>query len=65
MNLSALKSEDELIKYAKMWEDAEGDLGDNGNGFERFLNYVRTILVQDKSRHELIKEFESKIYFVY
>ena len=59
-NLSELKISDERITYAEMWEDAEGELGDDG--FERFLNYVRTILVKDKQRLELIDEFEQKIY---
>jgi hypothetical protein len=60
INLSELKTPDERIMYAEMWEDAEGELGDDG--FERFLNYVRTILVKDKQRLELIDEFEQKIY---
>ncbi len=60
INLSELKTSDERIMYAEMWEDAEGELGDDG--FERFLNYVRTILVKDKQRLELIDEFEQKIY---
>jgi uncharacterized protein with ParB-like and HNH nuclease domain len=62
INMSALKSEDERKKYAEMWENAEGELGDNGEGFERFLNYVRTILVLDRSRYDLTDEFELKIY---
>jgi uncharacterized protein with ParB-like and HNH nuclease domain len=62
INMSALKSEDERKKYAEMWENAEGELGDNGDGFERFLNYVRTILVLERSRYDLTDEFELKIY---
>ena len=62
MNLAELKISDERIKYAEMWEYAEGEFEDGGDGFERFLNYVRTILVKDKARHELIDEFEQKIY---
>ena len=62
MNLTELKTSDERIMYAEMWEDAEGELGNDGDGFERFLNYVRTILVKDKARLELIDEFEQKIY---
>jgi len=62
INMSALKSEDERKKYAEMWENAEGELGDNGKGFERFLNYVRTILVLERSRLDLTDEFELKIY---
>lgn len=59
MNLGALDNPEEKIKYAKLWEEAEGELGDD---FDRFLNYVRTILVKDKARMSLLQEFEDKIY---
>jgi uncharacterized protein with ParB-like and HNH nuclease domain len=58
MNLGAI-SASERSKYATMWEEAESELGDD---FERFLNHVRTILLKDKSRSNLLKEFEDKIY---
>lgn len=59
MNLGALNKSDEKTKYAKMWEEAENELGDD---FDRFLNHIRTILVKDKPRLNLLKEFEDKIY---
>jgi uncharacterized protein with ParB-like and HNH nuclease domain len=59
MNLGALDKPEEKVKYAKMWEEAEGELGDD---FDRFLNHVRTILVKDKARLSLLQEFEDKIY---
>jgi uncharacterized protein with ParB-like and HNH nuclease domain len=59
MNLGALDNPKEKVKYAKMWEEAEGELGDD---FDRFLNHVRTILVKDKARLNLLQEFEDKIY---
>jgi len=59
MNLGALNTSAQKIRYAKMWEDAEGELGDD---FDRFLNHVRTILVKDKPRLNLLQEFEDKIY---
>jgi uncharacterized protein with ParB-like and HNH nuclease domain len=59
MNLGALDSEKEKIKYAKLWQEAEGDLGDD---FDRFLNHIRTILVKEKARLSLLQEFEDKIY---
>jgi len=61
MNLGALPSQDESGKarYAKLWEDAEGELGDD---FDRFLNHLRTILLKDKARLNLLQEFEDKIY---
>ncbi len=62
MNLAELKTSAERIVYAEMWEDAEDGFGDDGDDFERFLSYVRTILVKEKARLELIEEFEQKIY---
>lgn len=59
VNLGALEEESDKAKYALMWENAEGELGDD---FERFLNHVRTILLKDKARLSLLKEFEDKIY---
>jgi len=59
LNLGALDKPEEKLRYAKMWEEAEGELGDE---FDRFLNHVRTILVKDKARLSLLQEFEDKIY---
>ena len=58
-NLGALNNEKEKEKYAKLWEKAEGELGDD---FDRFLNHLRTILLKDKARMNLLHEFEHKIY---
>ncbi len=59
INLGALTNEDEKKKYAKLWEDAETELGED---FDRFLNFIRTILVKEKARLNLLQEFEDKIY---
>lgn len=59
INLGAVELDSEKKKYATMWEDAESTLGD---GFDRFLTFIRTILVKDKARLSLLKEFEDKIY---
>ncbi|WP_204141743.1 DUF262 domain-containing protein [Halomicronema sp. CCY15110] len=59
VNLGALELESDKRKYAEFWERAEGELGDD---FDRFLNYIRTILVKDKARLNLLQEFEDKIY---
>jgi uncharacterized protein with ParB-like and HNH nuclease domain len=58
-NLGQLESDAEKARYARMWEEAEGDLGDE---FDRFLGHIRTILVKDKARLSLLQEFEDKIY---
>jgi uncharacterized protein with ParB-like and HNH nuclease domain len=58
-NLGKLTTEVEKARYAKMWEEAEGEMGDD---FDRFLNHLRTILVKEKARLSLLEEFEQKIY---
>jgi len=59
MNLGALETAAEKTRYAKLWEEAEGELGED---FDRFLNYLRTLLVKEKARLNLLQEFEQKIY---
>ena len=59
LNLGALEKDSDKTRYAKLWEEAEGELGDD---FDRFLNYLRTILLKDKARLNLLQEFEQKIY---
>ena len=59
LNLGALEKASDKTHYAKLWEEAEGELGDD---FDRFLNYLRTILVKEKARLNLRQEFEDKIY---
>ncbi len=59
INLGELGGSESKVKYARMWEEAEGELGED---FDRFLNYIRTILVKDKARLSLLQEFEDKIY---
>jgi hypothetical protein len=58
-NLGALGSELDKRRYAKLWEEAEGDLADD---FDRFLSHIRAILVKEKARLSLLQEFEDKIY---
>lgn len=58
-NLGVLTNPTEKERYAKIWEKAEGDLGDD---FDRFLSHLRTILLKDKARLNLLDEFEQKIY---
>jgi uncharacterized protein with ParB-like and HNH nuclease domain len=60
-NIGALVNEKDVNKYARMWEEIEGKYGD---GFDRFLQYVRTILVKEKARTNLLDEFNQKVYDV-
>lgn len=58
-NLSVVESEDKRNEYAMLWEELEGELGED---FDQFLSYIRTILVKEKARNNLLKEFDDNIY---
>ncbi|MFB5269095.1 DUF262 domain-containing protein [Paenibacillus enshidis] len=58
-NIGALPTEREKNKYAKIWEEIEGK---HGHDFDRFLQFLRSILVQEKARANLLEEFNDKIY---
>lgn len=52
-------AEAERIKYGIKWEELESELGED---FDRFLSFIRTIVVKEKARLNLLQEFEDKIY---
>ncbi|MFI3263900.1 MAG: DUF262 domain-containing HNH endonuclease family protein [Rikenellaceae bacterium] len=58
INLQVCTSRDQE-KYAKMWEDMQIELGDD---FERFLSLVRTIIIKEKAKSNLLDEFENLIF---
>lgn len=60
-NIGALSVPKDVTKFATMWEEIEGKLGQS---FDRFLQFMRTILVQEKARANLLEEFNDKIYNV-
>jgi len=49
----------ERTKYGLQWEELESELGEE---FDRFLSFIRTIVVKEKARFNLLQEFEDKIY---
>jgi hypothetical protein len=63
LNLRSLKEDEvnpyEQRRWAKRWEELEGDLGDD---FDVFLSHLRAILVKDKARLSLLQEFQENIY---
>ncbi|MDP3443716.1 MAG: DUF262 domain-containing HNH endonuclease family protein [Ignavibacteria bacterium] len=59
INIGEIPDEKERDKYAKKWEQIEGELGDD---FDRFLSFIRTILVKEKARLNLLDEFEDNVY---
>ena len=58
-NIGAMTDNKERELYAKEWESIEGNMG---AGFDRFLSFIRTILVKEKARANLVEEYEEKIY---
>ena len=59
-NLKYVSDKEKRKLYAIFWEELEGELHEN---FDQFLSYLRTILVKEKARLSLLKEFEQNIYF--
>lgn len=57
-NIGQIKK-DEVKKYSKIWEEIEAKYGDN---FDRFLVFIRNILVKQKANANLLDEFEKNIY---
>ena len=57
-NMGAIKDKFK-DEYAKRWEELERNYG---YSFERFLAFIRTILVKEKARVNLLEEFEQNIY---
>lgn len=58
-NIGKIKDRDEAKKYAAVWEELEGRYGED---FDRFLAFIRTILVKEKARANLLAEFEINVY---
>ncbi len=57
--IEKLGNKKDAENYAKKWEDVQNELG---NDFDRFLGFIRTILLKEKARKSLLEEFEEKIY---
>lgn len=58
-NIGKIKDRNEAKKYAAIWEEIEGKYGED---FDRFLAFIRTILIKEKARANLLEEFEKNIY---
>jgi len=57
INLAEIKDKD---KKAKEWEEIENNIG--RDEFDRLLSFIRTLVLKDKARENILKEFEEKIY---
>ncbi|RZG93027.1 DUF262 domain-containing protein [Acinetobacter pittii] len=58
-NLALIFDNDERVKAAKNWEEAENYFGED---FDEFLSHLRSILVKKKATISLLKEYEDNIY---
>lgn len=58
-NLEYIQEKSEKALAAKRWEDIQEDLGDN---FDRFLSYVRTMILGTRVKMNLLDEFEKEIF---
>ncbi len=59
INIGAIEPKQQDF-YARIWESMESEFGQDE--FDRFLSHIRTILVKEKARVNLLKEFEETIY---
>ena len=59
INIGEIADPHKQEKYAKLWEEIEADFGDD---FDRFISFIRTILVKEKARANLLEEFENNVY---
>lgn len=58
-NLSCVPDDNDRKNFARDWEEMEKYFGDD---FDKFLSYIRTILVKRKADATLLKEFRENIY---
>lgn len=59
INIGEIADDKQKDIYAKKWEQIESD---HNKDFDRFLSIIRTMLVKEKARANLLDEFEKIIY---
>ena len=58
-NLEHLSDKNDVDDYAKRWEDMQADLG---NDIDRFLLYVRNMILKSMVKTNLLDEYENNIF---
>lgn len=58
-NLEKISDKEEKAKFARRWEEIQDDLGDD---FDRFLSYVRTMILKTRPKMNLLDEYEKEIF---
>lgn len=58
-NLKKIDDDKDMNYYAREWENMQEDLG---NDFDRFLAYVRTMLLKKRPKMNLLDEYDKQIF---
>ena len=58
-NLEKIQNREEKAYVARKWEGIQEDLGDD---FDRFLSYVRTMILKTRQKMNLLDEYEKEIF---
>jgi len=59
-NLSHIEDDDKRERYQRKWEDMEEEVGNEG--LERFIGFMRHLLVKEKSQKAIYDEFKNRVY---
>ena len=58
-NLEKIQNREEKAYVARKWEGIQEDLGDD---FDRFLSYVRTMILKTRQKMNLLDEYEKEVF---
>ena len=58
-NLEKIQDREDKAYVARKWEGIQEDLGDD---FDRFLSYVRTMILKTRQKMNLLDEYEKEIF---
>lgn len=59
-NLSHIDDDDKREEYQRTWEDMEEEVGNEG--LERFIGFMRHIIVKEKSQKSVYDEFKDRVF---
>ena len=59
-NLSQIDDEAKQKRYQRKWEDMEEEVGNEG--LERFISYMRHLIVKETSRKSIYDEFKERVF---
>ncbi|HET7323755.1 MAG TPA: DUF262 domain-containing HNH endonuclease family protein [Halococcus sp.] len=59
-NLSEIEDDDKREQYQRKWEDMEEEVGNEG--LERFIGFMRHLIVKEKSRKSVYDEFKERVF---